>query len=281
MDDLDFGTIVNGDGTFTDDWRDQVFPGEENADIRDNKTLSNIKDIRTLSRQVISGESQIGKLTGGRAFAILPNEHSTAEEVAEYRTKIGWPKESTEYGLQEMDGADKKFAAHMEKTLHDAGAPKGVAEAVAKGYMAYAKEAEEAQATEDKIADAKEDKKIRDTFGSTYDAQIANANLAIDALAAPINAEFAAQLKKDIPFDSNAAQLFAKIGAMIAEDPGLQHQTGSAGFTPKDALDKANEIMSNNPYYITPSPAGKPYNMEAHKKALEEVQNLFNIAYPK
>jgi len=279
MDELDFSEIINGDGTFTDDWRNTVFPGDENAAIRENKTLGNIKDFKTLARQVISGESQIGKLTGGRAFAILPNEHSTPEEIDEFHTKIGRPKESTEYGLQERQGADKEFAAHMEGVMHKAGVPKGIAEAITAGYEEWSKKVEEAQATEDKIADAKADKKIREIMGSTYDAQLANANLAIDALAAKIDPNFAAELKKDIPFDVNAFQLFAKIGALVAEDPGLQSSTGNVGFTPKDALDKANEIMQNNPYYISPEPKGKPYNMDAHKKALEEVQNLFNISY--
>lgn len=272
--------IIGENGEFVDNWRDVAFPGDENAEIRSNPTLGNLKNIQSMARQVISGESTIGKLSGGRNFAILPNEHSTPEEIEEFHTKLGRPKTAAEYGFDKLEGADPKYAEKMAATLHAAGASKELANALLNAHMEYSKEYAQAIETEDKIADAKADKAIRLRLGSEYDASMQQANLAINALAAPIDAEWAAQLAKEMPYDNNAQQLFAKIGAMISEDPGLKHATGATGFTPSDALTKANEIMANNPYYLTPQPAGKPRNQAEHERVTKEVADLFAIAYP-
>lgn len=272
--------IFTEDGKFTPDWRDKVFAGDENKSIRENLTLANIKDLPTMAKQVISGESTIGKLTGGRQFAILPNEHSTPEEIDAFHTKLGRPKTPQEYGFGQLPGANPKFTEKMSTALHAAGASKRVAEAAAKAYMEFSDEFNKAQETEAKIADAKGDKAIRDKFGSTYDAEMAAANLAITAIAAPIDAEYAKQLAEDVKYDLNAAQFLAKVGNLIAEDPGLKNATGTPGFSPQDAIAKANEIMANNPYYITDKPKDKPYNRQAHLDAIKEVQSLFEMAYP-
>lgn len=275
--------ILGEDGAFVDNWRDEAFPGDDNKEIRSNPTLANIKDVRSLARQVISGESQIGKLTSGRDFAILPNEHSTPEELNAFHTKMGRPKTAPEYEFSKAEGADPKFATHMENALHAVGASKAVADAALKGYMAYSVEQAAAQETEDKIADAKADKELRTKLGSQYDATIAQGNLAINALAAPIDPAWAAQLAKEMPFDVNATQFFAKIGALIAEDKGLTQATGQTGFTPSDARAKANQVMAENPYYISETPMGPdgtqlPRNKAKHDAAVQEVADLLKMA---
>lgn len=278
MEGLESGQFLGDDGAFQPDWRNDAFPGDENKEIRENKTLSNIGDIRSMARQVVSGESTIGKLSGGRDFAILPNEHSTPEELDQFHTKMGRPSTSAEYEYSKIEGANPKFVEKMEAALHTAGVSKTAAEAIAKAYGEFGAEDAASVVTEQKIADAKGDKAIRDRLGSAYDAEMANANLAITALAAKIDPKFASDLTEDIKYDSNAQQLLSAVGKLIAEDPGLSSATGSANFTPSDARAKATDIINNNPYYLSPEPAGKPRNKQAHEAAIAEVQQLFEMA---
>jgi len=280
MDGIEAGQVLGDDGAFQADWRDHAFQGDENKDIRENPTLANCKDIRSMAKQVVHSQSQIAKLSGGRDYAILPNEHSTPEEIGEFHTKLGRPPAATDYGYEKMEGANPEYAAKMSTALHMAGASTAVAEAVAKAHGEFLIENAKKEETEGKIADAQGDKAIRDRCGSTYDQEMANANLAITSLALPIDAEYAKQLAEDVKYDPKAQQFLAKIGSMIAEDPGLKSATGNVNFSPADAKTKAQEIMDTNPYWATDTPVGKPRNPQKHQAAIDEVRNFMEMAYP-
>jgi len=279
---VEAGQILGEDGAFQDDWRGLVFTGDENEALRANPTLSNIKDIRTMARQVVSGESTIGKLSGGRDFAILPNEQSSDEERNEFHTKCGRPSSPEGYEFDKVALAagqqkDDKFIAKMSQALFSAGASKGVADAVLRGYMEYAAELTTSMDTEDKLGNAEANKQLHTIMGSGYDTMMASANVAIEALARPIDNEFAETLKNEIPYDVHAAQFLAKIGDMISEDPGLKSTPSESGFTPADARSKANEIMTD-PYYVTDSPKDKPRNKVYHDELVEKVKRLLETA---
>lgn len=278
MEGLTAEQILGEDGAFVDNWRDEAFPGDENKAIREDSTLADTKDIRTMAQRLVNAQGQIGKLSGGRDFAIIPNEHSTPDEISEFHTKLGRPKTAAEYEYNKIPDANPKFVEKMETALHATGVSKTAATALAKAYGDFDAENKQAIATEGKIADAKADRAIRTKFGSTYDAEMANANLAITALAAPIDAEYAKQMAEDAKYDLNAAQFLAKVGALIAEDPGLKSATGSTKFSPTDARAKANEIMQTNPYYITETPKDKPRNKQAHDDAVQQVADLLAMA---
>jgi hypothetical protein len=278
MEGLEATAILGEDGAFVDNWRDGAFPGDENKTIREDPTLANIGDVRSMARQVVDSQSQIGKLSGGRAFAILPNEHSTPDEINEFHTKLGRPKTSTEYEYGKIPDANPKFVEKMETALHTAGVSKTAATAIAKAYGEFSAEDSASQVTEGKIADAQADKAIRTKFGSTYDAEMENAYSVIRAIAGPIDAEYALKMAEDVKYDLNAAQFLAAIGKKFAEDPGLKDATSATGFSPTDARAKANEVMRDNPYYLTETPKDKPRNKQAHDDAVQQVADLLVMA---
>ena len=282
MDGIEAGQVLGDDGAFQADWLDTAFPGDEHKELRENAILKDTKDVRSMARRVVDKESQIGKLTGGRDFAILPNEHSTPEEITAFHTKMGRPGTPAEYEYGKIEGANPKFVEKMEAALHTAGVSKTAAAAIAQAYGEFGTENAASEATEAKIADAKADKAIRDHFGSTYDAEMANANLAITALALPIDAEYAKQLFEDVKYDLNAAKFLAKIGGLVAEDPGLKSATGSANFSPTDARAKASELR-NDPYFLSEQPTGSdgnlmPRNKAKHDALIKEIDDLTKMA---
>lgn len=280
MEGIEAGQIIGDDGAFQEDWRDHAFPGDEHKDIRENLTLSNTKDVRSMATQLVDAQSQIAKISGGRDFTIIPNEHSTPEEISAHHTKLGRPDTKEGYEYSKIPDANPKFVEKMEAALHTAGVSKTQSAAIAQAYGEFDAETKKAEETEAKIADAKADKVIRDRLGSTYDQEMANANLAITSLALPIDAEYAKDLAEDVKYDSNAQQLLSKIGAMLAEDPGLKGATGSTSFSPVDAQAKIQEIQDTNPYWATDTPVNLPRNSQKHAQAVAEVKALMEMAYP-
>ena len=269
--------FLGTDGAFQEGWQGLAFPDDTDPH-KTNQTLANIKDIRSLARQVVSGESTIGKLRGGRDFAIIPNEQSTDDERNVFHTKLGRPPSAEEYELGKgVEKRDEKFITKMSQALFGAGASKSVAAAVEKGYTEYVAELAAALDTEEKLGNAEANKQLHTLLGSGYDATMASANVAIEALARPIDNEFAETLKKEMPYDVHAAQFLAKIGEMISEDPGLKGTPpSSTGLTPANAQEKINEIMKD-PYYVTDTPTDKPRNKEYHDQLVEQVKRLFEV----
>lgn len=277
---VEAGQFLGEDGAFQEGWQNVAF--EEGDTLRDNPTLANIKDLRTLARQVVSGESTIGKLSGGRDFTIIPNEQSDDEERTAHYTKLGRPESAEGYELDKVqvpEGMlkDDKFIAKMAQSLFEGGASKKLAQKLMKDYMDYSTEALQSIDTEDKLGNTEADKQLHTILGSAYDTKMATAHLAIEAFARPIDNEFAETLKKELPFDVMAAQMLIKIGEVISSDSGLKGTPSEGGFTPGDARAKANEIMAN-PYYVSDQPKDKSRNMALHKQLVEEVERLLKVA---
>lgn len=274
--------FLGEDGALQENWRDHF--SEEDVELKTNPTLANIKDIRSMARQVVSGESTIGKMSGGREFAILPNENSTPEEITTYHTKTGRPDSIEGYDIsgQVPEGVpkDEKFMAKMGQVMFDAGTPKNVADSILKGYHDYYIEHVKAMEVEDKIANTKADQQLRGKLGSAYDEKMKLGNFAINAIALPIDADFAATLTKEMPYDPLVAQMMIKIGEMISEDPGLKEKAAADSFTPGDAIVEANKVMAD-PYYVSEQPAGKERNKALHDQLVEKVKNLFEMANQK
>lgn len=276
---VEAGQFLGDDGAFQDGWRDLAFTGDENAELRTDPTLANIKDVRSMAKMVVNSQKTIGKMSGGRDFAILPNEQSTDDERNEFHIKCGRPASAEEYEfgkLPEGTPKDEKFIAKMGQVCLDAGISKTAGAKLMSGYMEYYADLAKAMETEDKLGNAEANKQLHTILGSGYDKTMAAANVAIEAIARPIDNDFAETLKKEMPYDVHAAQFLAKIGSMISEDPGLKGTPSETGFTPADAMTKINEIMKD-PYYVTDTPKDKPRNKEYHDQLIEQVKRLFEV----
>lgn len=277
---VEAGQFLAEDGVLQENWRDN-FTGEEDADLKDDTNLANVKDIRGMARTIVDGQKTIGKLSSGKGFTFIPDEHSTEKEIAEHHTKLGRPESAEGYEfdkIQVPDGIpkDEKFMTKMAETLFEGGASKTLAQKLVKGYMEYTTELAASMATEDKIANAEANKQLHDVLGSTYDASIASGKLAIEAIVRPLDSDYADTLLKEMPYDVHAARFLAKVGELVSEDPGLKEATGKTGFTPADAMTKINEIMTD-PYYITDTPTDKPKNKQRHDELVAEVHKLFQV----
>lgn len=279
---VEAGKFLGDDGAFQDDWQGLAFP-EDTDPHKTDPTLANIKDFRSMAKMIVSSQKQIGQLSGGREFAILPNEQSDEAEIKAYRKKIGMPEAAVDYKLAEMklpEGLPKedKLAEHMGNVLHKAGASTAIATAVHNGYVEYIKNTMEAAATQDKIDAQEANKELRGKWGAAYDKYMAFAVSAANAFGGLIDAAETAELIKELPYDSFAAQMLARAGEVIAEKPLGEKPAETTGeLTPGDAIAQANKIMTD-PYYVTDSPKDKPRNKAYHDELVGKVAALFQAS---
>jgi len=282
---IEAGRFLGDDGAFQEDWRDHF--SEEDADLKDDPTLANVKGVRAMARMLVDSEKKFG-----RDKVALLTDTSTDAEKTEHYTKLGRPESVEGYEFDKIEMPDgqamnDKFVAKMEQSLFEGGASKALAQRLAKSYMEYNAEFAQAMDTEDKLGKAEANKQLHTLLGSAYDTKIASAKIAIEAIARPIDNDFAETLIKEMLYDVHAAQLLAKVGELIGEDKGLVGKPGETGLlTPGDARAKANEVMAN-PYYTSEQPAARndkgeliqqPRNAALHKQLIEEVSRLLTIA---
>ena len=290
---VEAGQFLGDDGTFQDGWQGLAFPDDTDPHKTD-PTLANIKDFRSMAKMVVSSQKTIGKLSGGREFAVLPNEQSDEKELNEYHTKIGRPDAAEGYLLSELSlpegvSKDDKFASHMSKVLFDVGAPKAMGMKIVNGYLEYMKTSLEAAAIQDKLDDQEANKQLRGILGAAYDEKMKDAAMAIRAFGSSINAAEAEEMIKELPYDSFASQLLASVGAIIREKGLKGAPTPVEGeLTPANANAEINKIM-NDPYYLTDRPQAKdaqgnflhPANKQYHDELIQKVAKLTELAISK
>ncbi len=279
---VEAGQFLGEDGAFQSDWQGLAFPDDTDPH-RTDPTLANVKDFRSMAKMVVSSQKQIGQLSGGREFAILPNEQSTDDEKSEYHKKIGRPDAPEGYALDKVpvpegQTKDVKFIEHIGQVMFDAGVPASMAEKITKGYMEYFQTTLGTAQTQDKLDAQEANKELRGKWGAAYDKNIALAVSAANAFGGVIDATETAALIKELPYDGFAAQMLAKVGEVIAEKGLAGKPAETKGeLTPADAHTEINKIMLD-PYYRTPTPKDKGPNHQYHDELVQKVESLFKVA---
>ncbi len=278
---IDAGEFLGEDGVFKENYLEQMYP--EGDPMRTDPTLINTKGVRSMASQLVNSQKQIGLFSSGREFAILPNEQSDEAEINEYRTKTGVPATAADYKLNEMQlpeglPRDDKLAEHMGNVLHKAGASGKIATAVHNGYAEYIKSTMEAVVTQEKLDDATANKVLRGKLGAAYDKTMRDIGTLVNLFGNEIDPVETANLLKELPNDSFAAQLLGKIAERFGEDVlKIPVDSTSGELTPDAAMAEANKIMTD-PYYITDRPKDKPVNKAYHDELVLKVQNLIEIS---
>lgn len=277
---IEAGQFLGTDGAFSDNWLEQAYP--EGDPMRTDPTLLNTKGVRSMASQLVNSQKQIGQFSGGREFAILPNEQSDENEVNEFHNKLGRPATPADYKLSEMqlpEGVpkDDKLAEHMGNLLHKAGASSKLATAVHNGYAEYIKTTMEAAAVQEKLDDANANKDLRAILGAAYDKTLRDIGVMVNAFGNAIDATETAALLAELPNDSFAAQLLGKIAEKFTEGGLTEAAAAATGeLTPTAAQEEINKLMAD-PYYVSATPKDKPRNQALHDQLVAKVQSLFEV----
>ncbi len=248
------------------DWRSQL-PKE----LQEDANLKTILDVPSLAKSFIHAQRAIGA-----EKIVIPGKHANDDDWKTVFTKLGLPEKLEDYDvkLDESASVDKDFVAKFKDTAHKAGILPHQAQKLATWFQEVnkASEAEIGQAKEKKAAT--ELAALKAEWGAAYEQNLGRAG----QLLREAGDEETLKYLDDTGLgnDTKLIKFLAKVGEkFLKEDKSVE---GGGGFkpkyTPKDAIVEANKIMSD---------ATHPYNKQEHpnhKAAVDEVKELFEMAYP-
>lgn len=251
-------------------------------DLKNEKVFESIKgkDWAEAGPLLAKNYLHAQRLVGAEKL-VLPTEHSSPEEIANFRTKLGVPAKPEEYGYKLPEGLteDKIDKGRMDlwrKELHEAGIPKAAAERIMSKYLS-----EEFGATQ--AANAARTKQLADNelaikqeFGLKFDEKVNYARLAIREFGTPQLTEILDQT--GLGSHPDVVKLFAAIGSKLSDDRARGGGGGGANplATPELAQDALNAFNRDQSKQKALFDAADPQ----HKWVVEERQKLFAAAFP-
>lgn len=235
----DFSAIVGKDGTFTDNWREQL-----PEDIRQEACLDSIKNIVTLAKSYVHGQHSIG----AKRIA-LPGENASEADWNQFYTALGRPESAEKYEFKAPEGVT--LDAETEKNFRDAAFKMGL-------------NAKQAQALID--FDLARYQKQQDAAIKARDAEVEATKTALRAEWGDKFAQNLLQYKKTIDTfgltevltetglinNLGLVRALSRIGASISEAKLPENGTVSSGSVDS----QINEIVGNpdSPYYKQDDP---------------------------
>jgi hypothetical protein len=239
-------------------------------DLRGDSTLQSITSLEGLVKSYVHAQRSLGK-----DKIAVPDKHATDEDWNQLYRKLGVPEKAEDYTLN-LEGAElsEEFAAKFRDQAHRTGVLPKQAEALAKWYSDFAREAAEAELAEEKQYLNDNVDKLKREWGDAYKDNVTKSRIALKHLI-PDDAE--RQEIMDLGVGKSAAfiKLLNKAAGFFSEDVFVGQGAGQfTSLTPEAALDKARSIQGdmNHPYRNREHP-----NHEAAKK---EVADLYRIAFP-
>lgn len=250
------------------DWQNTL-----SDDLKGEESLKLIKDIPSLAKSYLHAQKNFGvdKIQ-------VPTKYSTEEDYQKIYQKLGLPAKVEEYqievpkelGFEDDRLKEYKTAAHaagilpkqLQKLMawHEADTKKVLHQSQEK----VKQDLEQAQAG------------LKQEWGQAYDKKLAQAKLSLKAINDPKLIEFLE--KSRLGDHPEMIKVFSKIGEMLGEKKveGLGDEIGKYGSvkTPDVARRDIASIQGNmsHPYNDAKHPG--------HHMAIEEMQSLFQQAYP-
>ncbi len=239
-------------------------------ELRGDSTLQSITSLEGLVKSYTHAQRSLGK-----DKIAVPDKHATDEDWGQLFRKLGVPEKVDEYNLN-LEGAEltDEFVGKFREQAHRTGVLPKQAEALAKWYSDFAKEAAESSLAEDKAYLTENVEKLKREWGEAYTDNVAKSRIALKHL---IPDEAERQEIMDLGVGKSAAfiKLLNKAAGFFSEDVFVGAGAGQfTSVTPEQALEKARAIQGdmNHPYRMRSHP-----NHEAAKK---EVADLYKVAFP-
>lgn len=250
------------------DW----FSGIQDEGVRNWVQAKGFKDATQAAESAYNLEKLIGFDRAGRTI-VVPDDKATAEQLAEYRSKIGVPETPDGYGIKPPDGESDAFAKQASQWMHEAGIPAKAGEALANKWGEYVKSV---QAEADAAFHAKSDadfSALKTEWGQAFDQNMELAKRAASQFI-PGSPEERAKAIDSIERAIGTGALL-KMMSSIGQGLGEHkvHADGTGGFmTPAQASQRINELKSNADWT-------KAYLSGDQAKA-KELQDLIAAANP-
>lgn len=254
-------------GNAASDWKSQL-----PAELQKDATLSKFTDISTLARSYINAQ----KLIGADKVPV-PNKNFSDEDWKNFYAKIGLPESVDKYEIKPKNESviDKEFLKNFKETAHKSGVLPKQAQQLIDWFTDVSLESGKKFEETQKAAYEKEISGLKEEWGNAFDLKLSQAKKVLSTYADKEMLEYLDS--SGLGNNTKLVRLLSKIGQEVFKEDS--EKGGGAGFSealsPAEAIKKANDIMADkeHPYYNKSHPN--------HKAAVQEVQNLFNMAYNK
>ena len=218
-------SLIGADGALVKDWNKQAPEGYEG--LRDDKSLSTVKDVWGLSKSFIDTKKMVGAET-----MLRPNEKWGDDEWNGFYDAGGRPETKEDYNIKRTEGIPEEAMTDdmlngFQELFHKIGLSKKQVDAIVahNDALTITKMKDMAQETEDQnniVQDA-----LRKDWGLAYDQNVHRGNLAIDRDKdveddPAYKTRLLDKVNKDpdlIRFASNMGYKFVE--HKIVEDPGI------------------------------------------------------------
>jgi len=245
-------------------------------DLKGEASLADIKDINSLTKGYVSAQKMIGQRQEG--MVKLPGKDATPEDVEAFHKAMGRPDMVEGYEFAKPDDMPDGLSLDdgMVKWFSETAFAAGLSKAQAGALMKAWNDNQFAQAHEAQKALGKDIQALQDRWGDEFDGRV---ELGVRAIESLLPGDEVKALKE--VFDSSGLgnnplmlKLAYQMGKMLKED-GYIIGDGHGGILgPDSAKAKIKEINENKDHpHWNPGVAG-------HKEALEEMAQLFKVAYP-
>lgn len=237
-------------------------------ELKSEASIKNFKDVQSLAKSYLNAQ----KMIGAEKISI-PGKHATEEDWQNVFKKLGLPESVDKYDVKFSDGVtiQEDFIKGFKEAALKAGVLPKQAQALASWFSDINKQSEETVAAEIKKNYETQVNNLKKEWGEAFNRNLSRAHGVLNKFA---DKELIEYLETTgLGNDTRLVKLFASIGESFKEDSVINPGEFSAAMTPKEALSEANKIMGD---------MGHPYNRADHpnhKKAVEEVQALFKLAY--
>jgi len=244
---------------------------EVEPELLQDPSLKAIKDAPSLLKSYVHAQRKMGM-----DKVVIPNKNSTKEEWLGFYQKLGLPSNLEEYALKtpEKPVFNEELINQFKQKAYEANLLPDQASAMLDFLNGYT--AEQAAAMEQQQGNALEEavNGLKSEWGDAFDQNLRKAKLAVLEFGGQ---DFQAYLNESgLGNDPQLIKAFSKIGdSFFKEDKFNAEGKPAYSMSPDEAQAKINTIMGdfNGPYFNAMHPD--------HKRTVDEVQKLYQMAYRK
>ena len=244
------------------DWRSSL-----SDEIKNDATLSNIKDLDSAAKTLIHQQKMLGSRIP------LPK---TDEERSELYTKLGRPEEASAYKVEVPQSHQNYFQEdnlnEFKNVAHNIGLNQNQVDALINYQLKTIDNDASLEGSRIAVGKQETENSLKQEWGYEYDKQVRNAQRALQVYGDP---ELQQLMKGEAGNNPAVVKFFAKIGAEVTEDMAKNTQNNALAVSPLDAKAEIDSIFgnANHAYH-------KPYDKD-HKNAVEHMRQLHEKVFGK
>ena len=239
----------------SEDWRSSL-----SDEIKNDATLSNIKDLDSAAKTLIHQQKMLGSRIP------MPK---TDEERSELYNKLGRPEESSGYKLEIPQSHQGYFKEdnlnEFRNVAHNIGLNQSQVDALLNYQMKTIDADVASEPSKLAVSKAETENALKQEWGMEYDKNMRSAKRALDVYG---DNDIKELMNGEAGNHPAVIRLFSRLGQEVTEEMAKNTQNNTLSVSPLDAKAEIDSIYANTNHAYH-----KPYDKD-HKNAVEHMRQL-------